>query len=376
MSVIVEDQSFGVTCVTLKCDMYCKTGLFEKVNLKLNGIPSHTSYLEIGWLNHGYRWDGHSLVEHPISFCLKELHERKMKSSQLPFKQVPKRDAVPFYYRQPHAVWVTVDVGHFKETSTVFLSKKCNGLDDHVAAIWKSIKVSFTPASKHFSFKFFLHFNNFGISEVKAGNILTDYFFLQQTNCDVHFRFPLGKKIGGHISIIAATSPVFAAMFRHNMKESKTGEVVIKDIERDIFYELLHYIYSGRTSMAMTEAIAQSLIAASEKYNIPDLKNKCADFLLARVTDSTAQIIFEVADRYHIQELKEECIQILMSRIEIENVIPLIIWANEKRAQKVKEAALKFIKKNFQAVCQSKDYENMMFQFPDLCLEATRCTYR
>ncbi|KZR96420.1 Uncharacterized protein APZ42_009247, partial [Daphnia magna] len=59
-----------------------------------------------------------------------------------------------------------------------------------------------------------------------------------------------------------------------------------------------------------------------------------------------------------------------------ENVIPLIIWANEKRAQKVKEAALKFIKKNFQAVCQSKDYENMMFQFPDLCLEATRCTYR
>ncbi|KAI9562750.1 hypothetical protein GHT06_010204 [Daphnia sinensis] len=165
-------------------------------------------------------------------------------------------------------------------------------------------------------------------------------------------------------------------MFKHNMKESKTGEVFIKDIERDIFYDLLHYIYSGRTSVPMTENIAQSLIAAAEKYNIPDLKKDCVDFLLTRVTEATAQKIFQMADRYYIEDLKEECIQILLPRIEIKNVIPLIIWAHKKRVQKIKEAALQFIRKNFQAVCQSKDYENLMFQFPDLCLEATRSTYR
>ncbi|KZS12724.1 Uncharacterized protein APZ42_022895 [Daphnia magna] len=44
MSVKVEDQNFGVTCVTWKCEMSYKTCSFEKMNFKLNRVTiSHTS---------------------------------------------------------------------------------------------------------------------------------------------------------------------------------------------------------------------------------------------------------------------------------------------------------------------------------------------
>ena len=51
--------------------------------------------------------------------------------------------------------------------------------------------------------------------------------FFEQTNCDVEFLFEDEEKIGGHISILAARSPVFSARFYHNLQESETGKVFV-----------------------------------------------------------------------------------------------------------------------------------------------------
>lgn len=48
------------------------------------------------------------------------------------------------------------------------------------------------------------------------------------------------------------------------MVEAKTGQVFIKDILPNIFKEMLHYIYSGRTATGLTEITAQPLYVAAE----------------------------------------------------------------------------------------------------------------
>ena len=69
-------------------------------------------------------------------------------------------------------------------------------------------------------------------------------------------------------------------MFQQEMTEKKTGQVnIIQNIQPD--KQLLHYIYSGRLFVPLTETTAQPLFVAVDKYNIfSDLKEECVDFLL------------------------------------------------------------------------------------------------
>ncbi|EFX77491.1 hypothetical protein DAPPUDRAFT_213444 [Daphnia pulex] len=132
-------------------------------------------------------------------------------------------------------------------------------------------------------------------------------------------------------------------MFNHDMQESKTGQVVITDIKRDVFYQLLHYLYSGRTSTLMTQDIANPLYAAAHKYSLEDLQKEC-----------------------------EECVRMLLSDIQVSNVVGMLIWSHVHSVEEVKNAALDVVAKNGKTVCLSIDYKKMMRTHPDLCLEATR----
>ncbi|EFX76427.1 hypothetical protein DAPPUDRAFT_322321 [Daphnia pulex] len=64
--------------------------------------------------------------------------------------------------------------------------------------------------------------------------------FVEQTNCDVELLFEDEEVIGGHISILVARSPVFSAMFYHNLQKSMTGKVFVQAIRPQIFKEMLH----------------------------------------------------------------------------------------------------------------------------------------
>ncbi|EFX87873.1 hypothetical protein DAPPUDRAFT_234339 [Daphnia pulex] len=227
--------------------------------------------------------------------------------------------AIPDCNLQPQAVWVTVDGGQFQEDSY-------------------SMKIG------------------------------------KQINCDVEFRFTRSfEKIGAHQSILSARSPVFASMFHEDMKEFNASQLVI-DVGRNIFYQLLHFIYCGRTSEQLTENNAKRLLAVAAKYSIEDLKDECANFLLPYVTETNAQKMFEMATHFEVENLKEECEHVLLHDIQMNNVIDLIIWADSHSAKKTKEAALNFAAANFKTIVQSYDFEKMMRMYPDICLqkESTR----
>ncbi|KAJ1189023.1 hypothetical protein NDU88_005776 [Pleurodeles waltl] len=61
-----------------------------------------------------------------------------------------------------------------------------------------------------------------------------------------------------------ARSPVFNAMFEHEMEESRKNRVHIKDIDPDVFKELMGFIYTGKSPPNLKE-IADSLLAAADK---------------------------------------------------------------------------------------------------------------
>lgn len=65
------------------------------------------------------------------------------------------------------------------------------------------------------------------------------------------------------VIVSIARSPVFAAMFEHEMEERKTKRVTIADIDADVLKEMLLYIYTGQTPNL--SRIADCLLAAADK---------------------------------------------------------------------------------------------------------------
>lgn len=65
----------------------------------------------------------------------------------------------------------------------------------------------------------------------------------QFTDCE----FWVGNSIfPAHRGVLAARSPVFAAMFKADMLESRTHKVIIEDIEASVFEEFLYFLYTGQ----------------------------------------------------------------------------------------------------------------------------------
>jgi hypothetical protein len=184
-----------------------------------------------------------------------------------------------------------------------------------------------------------LEFETFAVGEKNALKQLTD-LYVQQNHRDVQFNFENDQHIGGHSHILVARSPVFAAMFQHEMKETKTGQVSIQDIQPNIFKQMLHYIYSGRLSLPLTETSAQRL--------------------------------FEAADKYDIGDLKDECVDRLIHRIRVDNVINLMAWAHTHSVEELKEETLEFTSLHGKEISQLKDWENLMKNYPEVFFEATR----
>ena len=55
-----------------------------------------------------------------------------------------------------------------------------------------------------------------------------------------------GHQFKAHKAILAARSPVFAAMFDNQMKESQQNRVEINDIDEEVFEKVLRFIYCDK----------------------------------------------------------------------------------------------------------------------------------
>ena len=156
--------------------------------------------------------------------------------------------------------------------------------------------------------KIWMHFSNFSPDVLKILKSRTD-FFLKQTDCDSHFSFENGQTIGAHKNVLMDQSPVFDAMFQHGMEESKTGRIAIKDIDPDVFQQLLYFIYSCRTKTPLTEENIQPLFVAADKYGVKALQEECIFYMVSSIRVNNAIDIMIFAHLYSIEELEDEAIE-------------------------------------------------------------------
>lgn len=162
-----------------------------------------------------------------------------------------------------------------------------------------------------------------------------------KTLSDVTFRCN-DKEIKAHVMIVASCSPVLAAMFDNDFKESHERIVDIKDFTPDTFSRLLRFMYTGDASLetdVTEEGITELLIAA---------------------------------DKYAVETLKKECAQYLSRNLKVENAARFLVLAHLHNSCVLHESTLEFMSKNAKAVCSRKDWMDLIKNYPELCFQATQ----
>ena len=135
-----------------------------------------------------------------------------------------------------------------------------------------------------------------------------------------------------HKIILSARSPVFAAMFQHEMLEKVQNKVTIDDIDCKVFQELLRYIYTGK---------------------VPNFKDTVFELLPA-------------ADMYQLDKLKIMCEVYLYNNLTNENIADVLVLADAHCSTKLKTKAVEFINTNSKEVIVTEGYKILPRSFPHL----------
>lgn len=139
---------------------------------------------------------------------------------------------------------------------------------------------------------------------------LYSQFFNNKTLSDFTFKCSDLIELHVHRFFIAAHSKVFMRMFTTEMEEKNSNAVIFKDISSDTMKAALKFIYTKESNFTDTESTIKVLDVA-EKYEFPELKQRCIDQLMANVDEENVLEIFEAADLYNVHLLEEKCLSII-----------------------------------------------------------------
>lgn len=125
--------------------------------------------------------------------------------------------------------------------------------------------------------------------------------FATKKFADVQF-YVADEEIQAHANILSSRSPVFDAMFEEKMTQVQPYRFVIKDVDPEVFHELLRYIYVG--FVCNFKEVGLKLLATTEKYNVTGLREFCAQELAKIIGIENVSQIFIAADKHGADELK------------------------------------------------------------------------
>ena len=148
-----------------------------------------------------------------------------------------------------------------------------------------------------------------------------------------------GKKMGAHLAIISAASPVMAVMFQPgNFREGSTRSVQINDFGPEIFQQMLPYVYTGVA---------------------PDMLKHLED-------------LFKIADKYQITSLKLECEQVMSDRLTLENVIRRLELADSHSASVLYLSCTQFLHHNQEEIWLRPEWRELGKKNYDLFFAITK----
>jgi len=155
--------------------------------------------------------------------------------------------------------------------------------------------------------------NSSSLSANAEQQLMDDYLKMYKDNVLTDFTIRVGEReMRAHRAILAARSPVFAAMFEHpDTHEVKNGLLVIEDLDYDVVSEMLSYIYSGRCSRDIND-LAMELLVAADKYRLEELKAHCERHLIQSLAFDNACQLLILSDMHSAERLRARVVQFIV----------------------------------------------------------------
>lgn len=120
--------------------------------------------------------------------------------------------------------------------------------------------------------------------------------------------FSVGEKIfKAHKLILGISSPVFEAMFYGPLSTEK--DIMITDIEPDVFQLILNYIYTDNVEITSTDQ-AFDLLYASKKYFLDHLTETCIGYIQANVSVDNVIEVLNYPDYMHDNKLTSHALKL------------------------------------------------------------------
>lgn len=143
---------------------------------------------------------------------------------------------------------------------------------------------------------------------VTVGEDQFEKLLVEKKFSDVAFKVS-GKEVYLHKFMLVSKSPVFAAMFEHEMQENQQSVVDVADIEYNVFKEMLRFVYTGNVNEL--GSIASDLLVAADKYCLEDLKAECEKVLSVNITLDNVVACLDLAIRCNTSVLKHNVFQFI-----------------------------------------------------------------
>jgi len=147
----------------------------------------------------------------------------------------------------------------------------------------------------------------------KEGPLARDMLEMLRTGQHSDVRVIAGdRSFACHSNILAARSPVFAAMFSHDMVENRNGKVDISDLPPLTVEAMLHWMYGAW--LPRTELTPQ-LLSAADKYDLADLKTSVETALSRNVSFSSCLEMIILADQHSATRLKSAALAFIVRNL-------------------------------------------------------------
>ncbi|KAL0880684.1 hypothetical protein ABMA27_001902 [Loxostege sticticalis] len=130
-----------------------------------------------------------------------------------------------------------------------------------------------------------------------------------RTWTDCVFLFGTDQLVPAHRNVLAAASPVFAAMFFGEWAESD-GPIRIEDIQPETFISMLKYIYADDINIGSFDD-ACALYYAAHKYTLKHLQEQCLEYLRGNLTPDNCCLAFEFAEMFTETDLFDACLLVM-----------------------------------------------------------------
>uniref|UniRef100_A0ABD2X5A2 BTB domain-containing protein n=1 Tax=Trichogramma kaykai TaxID=54128 RepID=A0ABD2X5A2_9HYME len=183
-------------------------------------------------------------------------------------------------------------------------------------------------------YKSSLKSDNINSADQLNNKINLDSLFLSQEFSDFKLITSDENDIPAHKIILALASPVFRAMFTHDMLENKSHFVEITDTPYNILVEMLRFIYTGDIVSTKVDIVLE-ILAVADKYQVDSLKIKCGKVLCDALTTDNAVKILMAAHKHQAKYLEDEVIKFIITQTQLlsnsekmKKIDDLDVWAN------------------------------------------------